>query len=212
MRKIHKIVTLLCVSDCTGNWGSYGTCTATCDGGTQERTYTMIDPPLNGGSCPSSPETRTCNETPCSPETIQCIRPSTLGYDYTNEADLSSALYDDSFNASLSCDNGYYGAPSTTACITDGGAYEVIGCFNWSPIIQLLPDPDNNASVADVNIYKNLICNFYRFQNEITQRSPELSQASVEEYRLSIPATDMTDSIRDELIALDYVVDNGGCP
>jgi hypothetical protein len=52
--------------DCTGSWSSYGSCSASCGGGTQIRTYTVTRSAAHGGSsCPHSnghQQTRSCTQ------------------------------------------------------------------------------------------------------------------------------------------------------
>jgi hypothetical protein len=61
-----------CPIDCVvSDWSAWGTCTATCGGGVQTRTRTVITPAQNGGAaCPVLTESRTCNENPCP---IDCV-------------------------------------------------------------------------------------------------------------------------------------------
>jgi hypothetical protein len=53
--------------DCVvSNWSNWGECSATCGGGTQTRTRTIITPPANGGQqCPALSEIQTCNTQAC---------------------------------------------------------------------------------------------------------------------------------------------------
>jgi len=59
-----------CPVDCVvGDWSNWGACSKNCDGGTQQRTKSIITQPQNGGrACPPSAElteSRTCNTQPC---------------------------------------------------------------------------------------------------------------------------------------------------
>lgn len=62
--------------DCVGSWSEYGSCSATCGGGVQSRTYTIITNAENGGSqCPhvnGATQTRTCNNDACPSNVIEC--------------------------------------------------------------------------------------------------------------------------------------------
>ena len=59
--------------NCEGSWGSYGSCSASCGGGTQSRTYTITTAAAHGGSsCAHSSghsESRACNSQACPPPT-----------------------------------------------------------------------------------------------------------------------------------------------
>jgi hypothetical protein len=56
-----------CPQNCeVGAWTGYSECTATCGGGTQQRTRPVTQQPLNGGqACPTLNQNRVCNEDPC---------------------------------------------------------------------------------------------------------------------------------------------------
>ena len=56
-----------CPIDCqVSDWGAWGPCSATCDGGTQTRTRTVTTQPLYGGtSCGNLQETQSCNTDTC---------------------------------------------------------------------------------------------------------------------------------------------------
>jgi hypothetical protein len=56
-----------CPEPCEGAWSDYGTCSASCGGGTQTRTWTTTKEPKHGGTaCPSpTTETQTCNTQAC---------------------------------------------------------------------------------------------------------------------------------------------------
>lgn len=59
----------LCPIDCmVSPWSDWSTCSATCGGGTQSRTRTVITPAYYGGAaCPALLETQPCNTNPCAP-------------------------------------------------------------------------------------------------------------------------------------------------
>ena len=56
-----------CEIPCTvGPWGSWGTCSHMCAGGTQIRTKPVLNPAIGGGTpCPPTSETKSCNTQPC---------------------------------------------------------------------------------------------------------------------------------------------------
>ena len=56
-----------CPVDCQlSQWGEWGDCSASCGGGTQTRTRTIITQPQHGGNpCNSQQENRSCNTQPC---------------------------------------------------------------------------------------------------------------------------------------------------
>ncbi len=61
-----------CPVDCVlSAWSDWSACTATCGGGTQTRTRTVITPAANGGApCGPLTETRACNEQACP---VDCV-------------------------------------------------------------------------------------------------------------------------------------------
>jgi len=70
--------------DCVGTWDEWSTCTKTCGGGTQVRSYNITTKPvLDGAACPTSPEERACNETACPDEKV--ITKSSVNPDDPNE-------------------------------------------------------------------------------------------------------------------------------
>jgi hypothetical protein len=57
-----------CPTDCQVQWGPWGGCSSSCDGGSQTRTMQIVMSPTHGGtSCPSPlmQESRMCNEIDC---------------------------------------------------------------------------------------------------------------------------------------------------
>lgn len=55
-----------CPVDCDGSWGAWDTCSEQCGGGTQSRSFTVKEDSAHGGqACPSSPESKDCNEHAC---------------------------------------------------------------------------------------------------------------------------------------------------
>merc|ERR1711994_289961 len=62
--------------DCVGSWSGFGSCSATCGGGVQSRTYTITTNAENGGSqCPQvngATQTQTCNNDACPSNSIEC--------------------------------------------------------------------------------------------------------------------------------------------
>ncbi len=61
-----------CAGDCVmSDWSAYSTCTATCGGGTQTRTRSIVSPPTNNGApCGALTETTACNTQPCSTDCV----------------------------------------------------------------------------------------------------------------------------------------------
>jgi hypothetical protein len=59
--------------DCGGVWGPYSTCSVSCGGGAQVRTFTVLTAAANGGAaCPVSPETQECNTQACQALPVDC--------------------------------------------------------------------------------------------------------------------------------------------
>ena len=55
-----------------GQWGSWSTCTQTCDGGMQTRTREITVAAANGGTaCPQTEDTQTCNTEACGMRPLQ---------------------------------------------------------------------------------------------------------------------------------------------
>ena len=62
----HDCNDLNCPEDCVvGSWGSWPTCSAPCNGGSQTRTRTNKEPDFGGKKCPSSTDTRPCQTQCC---------------------------------------------------------------------------------------------------------------------------------------------------
>jgi hypothetical protein len=60
-----------CATDCVvSEWSAWSACTATCGGGEQTRTRTIITPASGGGACPPLTETRPCNQQPCAADCV----------------------------------------------------------------------------------------------------------------------------------------------
>ena len=63
-----------CPIDCVGSWGDYGSCNASCGGGTKTRTYSVTTPAQHGGAeCPANhgdTDETNCNEDPCP---VDCV-------------------------------------------------------------------------------------------------------------------------------------------
>ena len=72
---------LSAVVDCVWNsWGTWGSCSASCGGGTQQRTRTVGQQPMNGGAaCQGLPDlSQSCNDHVCPCTTLKghlCIFP-----------------------------------------------------------------------------------------------------------------------------------------
>jgi hypothetical protein len=60
--------TQACPVDCAVSaWSAWGTCSATCGGGTQTQTRTVVTPSSNGGAaCPALTQSQACNTQACS--------------------------------------------------------------------------------------------------------------------------------------------------
>eukprot|EP01047_Picozoa_sp_COSAG01_P079211 COSAG01_NODE_14935_length_1393_cov_18.225657_1_plen_325_part_01 len=63
-----------CPINCVGAWGSWGSCSATCGGGTQIRSFSTITAAANGGSActaaQGATQSQTCGTTPCP---VNCV-------------------------------------------------------------------------------------------------------------------------------------------
>jgi hypothetical protein len=67
------------VNCAVSNWSSWGSCTASCGGGTQTRTRTIVTQPTLGGlTCPALSEQQSCNTEACPTYYALCI-PSQYG-------------------------------------------------------------------------------------------------------------------------------------
>jgi uncharacterized membrane protein YgcG len=66
------IATATAAIDCIGDWGDWSDCSASCGGGTKERSYSVATAAANGGQpCPGdSPQSMACNEQGC---LIDCV-------------------------------------------------------------------------------------------------------------------------------------------
>ena len=75
-RIISRWIHLLAVDGQWTSWGSYGSCTVTCGGGSQSRSRSCTNPaPLYGGaSCAgSSSSSQACNTHNCPSKSIVCL-------------------------------------------------------------------------------------------------------------------------------------------
>jgi len=70
------------IVDCVGSWSRYGSCSATCGGGVQSRTYSITTNAANGGiQCPhrnGDTEARSCNNDACPNERTPCLADHTI--------------------------------------------------------------------------------------------------------------------------------------
>jgi hypothetical protein len=63
--------TFACAVNCqVVGFGDWSTCTATCNGGSQQRTRPNVEPTFGGKACPHSAETQACNMWACACDTV----------------------------------------------------------------------------------------------------------------------------------------------
>eukprot|EP01052_Picozoa_sp_SAG31_P010505 SAG31_NODE_577_length_13952_cov_2.717121_2_plen_1076_part_00 len=132
--------------DCVGFWGSFGECSAPCDGGTRTREYSVTIPASNGGStdtCDAAHgaiQSATCNVGPCpdhngceTPYQDNCWSKTVLGMPFLHSSDPDfdidlSGSADVTWNATIEWDVGVESSASIPLCLRQGGSgadYEI---------------------------------------------------------------------------------------
>ena len=128
---------------CEWEWGEYGDCSATCDGGTQSRVAIIITPAQHGGYCPPEvgrPDTRACNTQDCPRENtlslLHTITTSALPYGWFNQLAQIILIFMDLFSFfTAACPN-----PDDNNCLING-------------VYKCIYDPDRDC-VEQVKIWK----------------------------------------------------------
>jgi len=121
--------------DCVGSWSGYGSCSATCGGGVQSRTYTITTNAENGGSqCPhlnGATQTRNCNNDAC-PTAVDCVG-SWSGYGSCS-ATCGSGVQSRTYTITTNAQNGgsqcphLNGATQTRTCNNDACPSNSLQC------------------------------------------------------------------------------------
>eukprot|EP01052_Picozoa_sp_SAG31_P015833 SAG31_NODE_1028_length_10273_cov_22.700413_4_plen_1559_part_00 len=121
-----------CPVDCAGSWSDWDACSAECDGGTQQRVYTVSVQASDGGTaCPSdSPETRSCNLQGCP---VPCAGTWRLWSDCSQPC--GGGTQHRTFTVTTPASNGGTACPATVsqACNTIGCPVDCSGSWSsWS--------------------------------------------------------------------------------
>ena len=125
--------------DCAGTWSDWDTCS--CDNRTQSRTFTVTTPAANGGAtCPTEPETRSCDPGECLPvncvftlSSTQC--PVTCG---TGEQVTTITIVAEPINGGAACPSPLV---TTTSCATDACPQPCAGPGNPCNCGEFAGDP-----------------------------------------------------------------------